>query len=292
MGMGRFAAFIRMLRVHQWLKNAVLLVPLVLSHSLGNKAAVSDAIVAFFLFSLVASAAYIINDIVDLAADRAHPTKRKRALASGDIPVNAGIFTAVCLVVAGIGGGLWLSFPFALSVAVYLIVSLLYSLWLKRVAPLDVVVIGCLFTARIVAGTLVIAVPLSPWLISFSLFFFTALALAKRHSELMQHNGNDGARRGYRAGDWPLTLNFGVGLTVGALVIMLLYVRLEAAQSGLYSRPLWLLATPVIVLAWAMYLWMKSHRGTLHDDPVVFAIQDPWSWLSAALIAGSMALAL
>lgn len=288
------AAFARMLRLHQWLKNGVLLVPLVLSHSLANRVAVRDALIAFVLFSLVTSASYIVNDIADLEADRKHPAKRKRALASGAVPVAAGVVTAMCLLALGLAGSFWLSMPFAMSVLAYLGVSLLYSFWLKRNAPLDVVVIGCLFTARIIAGTLVIGVALSPWLISFSLFFFTALALAKRHSELMQAGKRtaDIARRGYRAADWPLTLTFGVGLTVGALVIMLLYVRLEAAQSGLYSQPLWLLASPVIVLAWVMYLWMKSHRGALRDDPVVFAIRDPWSWVSAVLIAGSMVLAL
>ena len=155
--------------------------------------------------------------------------------------------------------------------------------------------IGLLFTLRVVAGTLAIAIPLSPWLTSFSLFFFTSLALAKRNAELRQATtrGMDEVKgRGYSRGDWPLTLAFGTGLAVSALVIMLLYVRLEAVQSGLYSHPLWLLTAPMVVLAWVMRLWMISHRGSLHEDPVIFAMRDRWSWIAALAIAASLVMAL
>jgi 4-hydroxybenzoate polyprenyltransferase len=288
-------AFAKMLRLHQWLKNTIIFAPLVLSHSLGNPEVILSALAAFVIFGLIASGTYIVNDLADIEADRHHPKKRTRALASGAISIATGSAIAACLILSGLIGSFSLSTGFALTMLSYLGLTLLYSFRLKREAPIDVLVIGLLFTLRIVAGTLMTEMPLSPWLISFSLVFFTSLALTKRHSELRQaaqKGTNEIKGRGYAPDDWPLTLTFGVSLAIGALVIMLLYVRLEAAQSGLYAHPLWLLVAPMVVLAWVMRLWMISQRGSLHEDPVVFAMRDRWSWMAGLVIGTIMLMAL
>jgi 4-hydroxybenzoate polyprenyltransferase/phosphoserine phosphatase len=287
--------FVNMLRLHQWLKNTIIFAPLLLSHSLGNTQDILTALAAFFIFGLIASGTYIVNDLTDLEADRHHPKKQARALASGAISIVTGSAIAIVLISFGLTASFFLSTGFAVTTLSYLGLTLLYSFRLKKKAPVDVLVIGLLFTLRIVAGIVVIGSPMSPWLISFSMVFFTSLALSKRHSELRQaaqQGANEIVGRGYFPDDWPLTLAFGVSLAIGGLVIMLLYVRLEAAQSGLYSEPLWLLTAPMVVLVWVMRLWMLGQRGSLHEDPVFFAIRDRWSWIAGLVIGTSMLLAL
>ncbi len=287
------ATWARALRLHQWLKNLLLLVPLVLSHSLGQPIAVAKGLLGFLLFGMVASATYVFNDLTDLHADRLHPSKRGRPLASGAIPIARAVTVALALFVLGLAGSFALATPFALAVCLYVALTVSYSVVLKRRMLLDVAVIGMLFALRLVMGTYAIDVAFSTWLLSFSILFFCAMAFAKRNTELVRLPQNDAAvlpNRGYRAADWPLTLAFGVSMSVAALIVMLLYIRLEAVQSGLYTRPMWLIAAPLCTLVWVMRIWARSHRGELDDDPVMFAMKDPTSW-GLAVVVGLALLA-
>jgi 4-hydroxybenzoate polyprenyltransferase/phosphoserine phosphatase len=288
------AHYRRLLRLHQWSKNALLFVPLVLAHALGQPAAVLRVLAAFLAFGLVASATYVLNDLSDLEADRQHATKRARPLASGDVPIGRAVALGLALFAAGMAGCLALSRPFAMAVVAYVALTAAYSMSLKKVPLIDAGVIGCLFSLRLVMGIVVVPVAWSDWLVSFSILFFGSLAFAKRHSELMKAAAAGQAvvpGRHYRAAEWPLTLVFGVGMGVASLVVMLLYIHLEAAQSHLYATPGWLIAAPLATLCWVMRIWLMSHRGELDEDPVEFVFHDRVSWALAMVVGAAIVLA-
>lgn len=287
-------AYWRLARIHQWLKNLLMFVPLLLGHALGRPAVVLHVALAFVAFSMVASSTYVFNDLADLAADRRHPTKRNRPLARGDIPVQHAVAIGSVLFLAGMTGCALLSASLAWCACLYVLVTVLYSSVLKQIALIDVAVIGGLFALRVIMGTFVAQVPYSDWLVSFSILFFCSLAFAKRHTELIKASAAGStwiAGRGYRSAEWPLTLAFGVSLAVASLIVMLLYIRLEATQANLYSKPQWLIIAPLATLCWIMRVWLVSHRGELDDDPIIFAIRDRVSWALAAVVGVAILLA-
>src|SRR3954470_497587 len=267
--------WLRALRVHQWTKNILLFVPLFVGHVFSAPAVATTAL-GFALLCLLSSATYIANDLADLEADRAHPTKSLRPFASGSLTVAQGLVAAPLMMIAALAGAYLLAPPFAASMLAYLILTLGYSCRLKRVPLLDVFVIGVLFTLRLVMGAEVLGIAHSAWLLSFALAFFLSLALAKRHAEVMAaaDHAEEIAGRGYRGGDWPITLTFGVGVGLVSVVIMLLYMANDAAPSGFYHQTGWLYAIPALLTIWLMRIWLLSHRTVLHDDPVVFALRD------------------
>ncbi|UVK48306.1 UbiA family prenyltransferase (plasmid) [Mesorhizobium sp. AR07] len=283
------------LRIHQWSKNVLIFVPLFLGHVWGDFHAVLKTAIAFLAFGLVASSTYIINDLADLKADRAHVTKRFRAIAAGRIGLMNGFLASMFLLVAGLGVANFLHPQFGLAVAVYLLLTLAYSIRLKRYALLDVTVIGALFTLRIVMGQVLNDLAFSPWLLSFSAMFFFSLSLAKRHVETMRacSNGKDAIKgRGYLPDDWPLTLGYGLASASASIVIMLLFVALETRGPQAYHNPAWLYVAPAGVFMWLQRIWLLSHRMDLHDDPIVFALKDKTSLLIGAIITMAFALAL
>ena len=281
------ASFLRALRPHQWSKNMLIFVPLFVGHGYGDPGKILAAALGFVALCALASASYMINDIADLAADRAHPVRRQRPFASGALPVPAGYVAAAILIAAALAGAYLLAPRFAAALLAYLVVTLAYSFALKRVPLLDVFIIGVLFTLRIVMGSEVTGLGHSPWLLSFALAFFLSLALAKRHVEVLRASRAetmDIAGRGYRGDDWPITLAFGVGAGLVSVIIMLLYMTNDAAPSGFYRHAAWLYAMPAILSLWLMRVWLLSNRLMLHDDPVVFALRDRAS-LAIGLIA-------
>jgi 4-hydroxybenzoate polyprenyltransferase len=283
------------LRLHQWTKNLLIFVPLFLGHIAGDLQAVARTVAAFFAFGLVASATYLINDLADLAADRLHPTKRFRAVAAGRIPVAQPAFASVVMVFMGLVAGFALKPAFAGVMGAYLLLTLAYSFHLKRTPMVDVAAIGALFTLRVVMGTVLNDLALSPWLISFSAYFFFSLSLAKRHVEVMRASSRNLEMvrgRGYLSADWPLTLGFGISAALASIIIMLLFVAESAAQSGVYTAPQWLYVAPACVFLWVQRIWLLSHRMELEDDPVVFALKDPQSYFLGAIIAVAFVLAL
>jgi len=275
------------LRVHQWSKNAVLLVPLVLSQQFLNPEILLRAAIGLVLFNLVASATYLINDLSDLAADRAHPTKRQRPLAAGKIHIRTAAPTALLLLLGGLAGTLLLHPAFGLVSLGYVVTTLFYSFTLKAQPLIDTMTIGGLFTVRVIAGMVLVDSPVSPWLGAFTFMLFTSLALAKRNGELVraQQAGRPVVGRGYLAGDALLTTSLGLATGVTAVLLMVLYMELEARMTGLYANvgPLFMIS--VVLAAWILRVWLRAHRGELQDDPVVFALKDRTSWFHAGAVA-------
>ena len=283
----RLAPLLRALRVHQWAKNALLFVPMLAAHRALELSVLLPALVAFAAFCLCASSVYVTNDLLDLPADRRHPSKRRRPFAAGDLSPRTGMLLAPVLLGAGLAAAWSLPSSFLLLLAGYLATTLAYSLVLKQVAILDVLVLAALYTARIFAGTLATGVPTSSWLFTFSMFLFLSLALVKRFSELRRLAGLDDTAapgRGYVASDATLLGNLGTASGYLAVLVLALYLT-GRDVTALYLHPerLWLLCP--LLLYWISRVWMLAHRDVIDDDPLVFALRDRVSWTVAGLAA-------
>ena len=283
--------WLRALRVHQWLKNLLLFVPLLTSFGESEPAGFVAAIQGFFAFSLVASATYMGNDLWDLDADRQHPRKRKRPLASGAIRIAVAIPVALVLLVAGflLAGLVGTSFQGVLLL--YLVTTTVYSLCLKRYVLVDVLALSALYTLRIIAGSVAVGVLTSSWLLAFAGFVFLSLALIKRCSELvLLHDAGKLASRGrdYRVSDLTILWPLGIGAGLSSVVVFGLFINAPAVQAR-YASPqlLWLVAFGLTY--WIARLWIKTARGEMDDDPLVFALKD---FGSRATIAGMLAITL
>lgn len=281
-------AWLKALRLHQWLKNLLVFVPLVTSFRIGDPASLGLALGAFVAFCAVASAGYLVNDLLDLASDRHHPTKRHRPLASGRVGVPAAV-GAAALGFAG-GGALALAFSPALAawLAAYAVLTLAYSLAIKRVPVFDLIALAALYTIRVLAGGAAVDVEVSFWLLAFSAFLFFSLATIKRCAELVSMRARNEATargRGYQASDLEVLKSLGTATSVGAVLVLALYVQApDVAQRYGSPRLLWLMLTGL--LAWLAQLWLVTWRGRMHDDPLVFALRDPVSrWLVLAMVA-------
>lgn len=276
----------RALRLHQWAKNLLLFVPLFLSGQFVNTGAWLETLSAFILMGLTASGTYLLNDLLDLSADRRHRSKRKRPLASGDLFILNGMIAAPFLVFGSLIAARFLSVPFAAGLVVYLVISLAYSFGMKRLALLDVSVLACLFTIRIALGALAINQPLSEWLMTFSMCLFFSLSMAKRHVEIVAATPGEIIRgRGYYAEDAPLTLGLGLSSAAASIVIMVLFLAESAFKSDIYTMKNCLWIVPGVIGIWLMRIWLLAHRGELDDDPVSFAVRDPVS-ISLAVVLG------
>ncbi len=280
--------WLKALRVHQWAKNALIFVPAILAMTIVELPVFLKLLAALPLIGLVASGTYILNDLLDLQADRAHRSKHKRPFASGRIKLWQGFVAAPTLILIGLVGGFIVSPGFATTQVIYLAVTLAYSLALKRAALADTIALSFLYTLRLIMGAVLASVPLSQWLLVFSMFLFVSLSLAKRHVEVVAKAVGGSrfvANRGYRAEDAGLTLGLGLATATAASFILVLYIIDSAWPSGLYSTPEVLWAVPVLLSLWLMRLWLLANRGELHDDPVVFAVKDPYSLLAGAGMA-------
>lgn len=276
--------WIKALRVHQWSKNVLVFVALMLSHRYFEPGSWIATLQALAAMCLTASGTYLINDLSDLPADRRHRSKQYRPLAAGKIGIHTALIMAPLLIILGLAVGFAVSFTLGLLISLYLVMTLSYSMALKRVPMLDVTILGGLYTVRVIIGAVAIAAALSPWLLTFSFFFFFAMSLAKRHVELVRAIAAgkiDG--RGYLPADAPVTIAFGVSATVASILIIMLYMVEEAFPSGAYGAPQFLWAAPVLVAVWTMRIWLLAQRGELSDDPVAFAVKDKTSWLLGAI---------
>jgi 4-hydroxybenzoate polyprenyltransferase len=287
---------LRALRPHQWAKNLLVFVPLALTpERLVDPALELAALVAFVAFSLAASAGYVVNDLIDLEADRAHPDKRGRPFASGALGRATGV--ALALGLGGAAFALALAFTppgFALVLATYAALTIAYSLYLKRLLLLDVILLAGLYTLRVIGGAAAVAIELTPWLLAFSLFIFLSLAFAKRYSELqlMASLQKERARgRAYRVEDLDLVAVLGATSGYLSVLVLCLYINSDVVRQ-LYRTVgmLWLLAP--ILLYWISRIWFLAKRGDLPGDPVAFAVRDPVSWLSGALMGVVITLAV
>jgi len=281
------AVWLRALRVHQWLKNFLLFVPLLAAHQFGNIQALSSLIIAFLSFSLCASSVYITNDLFDLESDRSHPRKRFRPFASAKLPISYGLAAAAVLIGVSITLSTIVGSDFLMVLLLYLVLTLAYSLFLKRLVLVDCFMLATLYTVRIIAGAAAVSVSLSFWLLAFSIFIFLSLALIKRYAELIvqsQKGKTDIHGRGYLVSDASLLQILGVSSGYISTLVIALYLRSEDVVS-LYSQPLAIWFLIPILLFWISWVWLKSSRGEMHDDPIVFAVKDKTSILVAAITA-------
>lgn len=288
-------AVAKALRIHQWAKNALVAVPLVLGGRAFDPSAWGVVMAGFLLLGILASSTYVLNDLWDLEDDRRHWSKKRRAFASGRIPIKYGLIGAPVGIVAALAGA-WMIGPatFAAFMA-YLVVTLAYSLRLKRVAVLDVFTLASLFTLRLVIGIALAAVPGSPWLLVFSMFLFSSLSFAKRHTEvhrMAQNGAKTSGGRGYVAADAPFLMAIGVAAGMSAVLVMVLYLIEEAFRAGFYSTPAALWAFPCVLFLWLGRVWTLSGRDELHDDPVAFAVRDRASLALGALMAFAFLVAV
>ena len=285
----------RSLRLHQWVKNALIFVPLVLGGKSGDATAWLKALMGFIAFGLVASATYVINDLWDLPNDRRDPSKRTRPLASGGLSIRAGLLLSLIALAAGFTTAAWVGLSAVATLAIYLAATLSYSFFCKRVPILDVFVLASLFTFRLWFGILLTDARWSPWLLVFSMFVFLSLSMAKRHTELLgiiDHGEDSTPGRGYRSSDAPLTLGLGLATMLGAVLIMILYLIDYAFPAGLYPHPVCLWMMPPILFLFLGRIWIASQRGELHYDPVAFALKDRVSLVLGLLMLTSVAAAL
>lgn len=275
--------YLKAIRLHQWVKNVLIFIPLIVSHQMFNMQLVFQVAIAFLAFGLCASSVYLLNDLLDLPSDRLHKTKSQRPLASGSMPITHGLFLIPTLLLSSISISLLLPVEFRFALAIYYAITLAYSFRLKQWALIDVLVLAGLYTMRILAGAAAITIVPSFWLLAFSMFIFYSLALVKRYSELNDLEAPPKGRisgRGYRREDMEGLAQSGVASGFLAILVLALYINL-AETASLYTRPeaLWLLCP--LLLYWVNRVWLLTRRGKIHDDPVVFAIFDRRShWIA------------
>lgn len=280
-----FKSIRHMFRFHQWLKNALLFVPMLAAHQLTDYSTWISLSIAFVSFSLCASAVYIGNDLLDLNSDRLHPRKSSRPFASGDVPIMVGaILIPILLLMSGILAS-YLNPDFMFWLVLYFILTCAYSMYIKRVVLIDCMTLAVLYTIRIIAGAAAAVMSLSLWLLAFSIFIFFSLAFVKRYAELKAHTLKERDLvhgRGYYTSDASLIQILGIASGHSALVILALYLNSDAVLS-LYENPKVIWAAVPIMLFWISWVWIKAHRNEMNDDPLVFAVKDKTS-----LVAGLM----
>jgi 4-hydroxybenzoate polyprenyltransferase/phosphoserine phosphatase len=288
----RLRAAIKALRVHQWSKNALVVVPLLLAPGIPSLELLGKALRAALCLSFCASAGYVFNDLMDVAADRAHHSKHKRPFASGDLPILYGPPMLAMLFFTSFGlAWAFLPLEFVGMLAAYFVITLSYSFYLKQKLLVDVVTLAWLYTHRVIAGGFATGVPISAWLLAFSMFMFLSLAFAKRYIELRHLLGKGGKvhSRGYYAMDLEMVAS--MGPTAGYLAVLVLGLYIEGTAVSIYPHPTLLWFACPVLLYWISRVWFLAHRGELHDDPVKFAISDRRSWACAAAIAAAASAA-
>lgn len=290
--------WMKALRVHQWAKNALIFIPLLLSGLMTDMSAWGNAAVAFVALSIVASATYLANDIWDVADDRKHWSKCNRPIASGTLPIT----TAAAIAVGGLIGGLLLAAFFGPPAMVlvllgYVALTMAYSLTLKRRPVVDTFALASLFTLRIILGVVAIGAATSSWLLVFSMFLFMSLALAKRLTEVIRSTENGAseadkiAGRGYFIMDTPFILSLGIASGMASIVVMVLYLTEEAFLVDFYANNEWLWGIPPVLFLWLARIWLVAQRGHLVDDPVVFAVRDRKSLILFACVGALFLMA-
>ena len=289
-----FRDYVRALRPHQWVKNFLLFVPILAGHKITDTTLLLDNIAAFIVFCLAAASTYLVNDLFDLEADRLHSTKKHRPFAAGAIPISVGFITAPILMLVSIGIATQLPPDFLPILLLYYTTTLAYSISLKKVVVIDVMILASLYTLRIIAGGAATSVTPSFWLLAFSMFLFLSLAIAKRSAELFvkKHAGEHATvRRQYNVADIPALMMLGTSSGLVAVLVLALYVNSEQVNLQ-YPNPemIWLICP--IMLFWVARLWLITSRAELNEDPVVFALKDRASQIVGLLCVLVVSLAI
>ncbi len=278
--------WLKAIRVHQWLKNILLFVPIVTSFTMPDAASMMLMSLSFLSFSLTASATYILNDIWDVESDRNHPRKKFRPFASSSLSIINGIAASITMLFIGVAISLFVSVKFSLLLISYLILTTLYSFILKQKVLIDVMLLSILYTLRIIAGSIALDIKVSSWLLIFSIFIFLSLALVKRCSELvsMRSIGIDSLQgRGYKTSDLVVLWPFGISSSLCSIVVFELFINTPETISR-YLSPELLFGSTLLLTYWLLSLWIRTSRGEMHDDPIVFAIKDRGSQITLAIM--------
>jgi 4-hydroxybenzoate polyprenyltransferase len=288
---GYLGPLLRAARVYQWVKNLLIFVPILAAQQIDG-ASLLQAALAFVFFSFAASSVYLINDLMDLDADRRHPRKKQRPFAAGQLAVMPSLLTAAGLIAVSLIGAFLVAPLFGLVLIGYLIVTGSYSFWIKRYPLIDVIVLAGLYTLRIIAGSAATDITPTLWLLAFAMFLFTSLAFAKRYAEVadvFKRGESDVDGRGYRAGDQNLLMALGTAAGMASIVTLALFVN-NPTDPGLYNTPELLWGVCPVLLYWVAHIWLAAQRGVLTDDPIVFAVRDSAS--RAALVVALVPIAL
>ena len=283
----------KVLRLHQWLKNLLLFVPLLAAHRYDDGYQWLSLVFAFFAFGLCASTVYVVNDLFDLESDRRHPRKRLRPFASGSVPVWQGVAVAPVLLAGSAVFAAQVGSAFVFWLITYFMTTCAYSWGLKRIVLIDCLLLAVLYTLRIVAGGAATALDLSFWLLAFSVFLFMSLAFVKRYAELLvqAQSGDEKAHgRGYLTADAPLVQAFGVASGYSAVLVLALYLNSDAVLR-LYGSAQVVGTLVPILLFWISWVWLQAHRGRMHDDPLVFAVKDRASLAVGFVLAAVLVIA-
>jgi len=282
----------KQLRLYQWVKNILVVLPLLLAHAIGDADRWLQVATAFLCFSLCASTVYVLNDIIDAEADRNHPRKRHRPIASGQLSTAVGIVLAVVCISGAAFLAVQLPVHFMLWMAVYLVATTAYSFVLKKLVIVDVLVLAGLYSTRVLAGGAASDIVVSPWLLMLMLFLSTSLAFVKRYTELasMPLTSSGVMRRGYRREDVELIRVIGPVTGLLAVVVLAFYIAGPDVQQ-IYRQPQWLWLSIPLVMYWIIDLWLQAVRGLVHDDPILHMVRDARGWVVGALLFVVAALA-
>ncbi|MEZ4820426.1 MAG: UbiA family prenyltransferase [Bdellovibrionota bacterium] len=289
--------YIKLLRVHHWAKNVLVFLPILLSHQITNPVLFGKAFLSFILISLLASGTYVLNDILDLDADRSHRIKKNRPLAIGAISLVKGAAIACLLTLLSGLGGFFFAPKILIFLVSYFVVTVSYSLWCKKIVMLDVLILAFLHTVRIIMGAVVIGETVSEWLFSFSIFLFCSLGFVKRYSEIyhkersaISQENTQVPGRGYIYGDLYVIQMLGIGLGGCSILIFVLYISSETVKN-LYQVNYWLWLVAPVLLYWLGRLWILTSRGEVNEDPILFSIKDKMNYALLAIIIVCLLLA-
>lgn len=292
----RLRVWVKSARLHQWAKNALVFVPLMLGGKMLDPAAWAAAGTAFLALGILASATYLLNDLWDIADDRRHWSKRKRPLASGAMSIWEAVIAIPVALVVSLALAATVNLAVVGVILAYLALTVSYSMGIKRKPILDAFTLAVLFTIRLVLGVVAVGVAFSPWLLVFSMFLFASLSFAKRNTEVQRLADNGGAGkvggRGYFTTDASFIMAMGVASGIGSVLILVLYLTQDALLADFYANTVWLWIMPAVLFLWIGRIWMLCFRGELNDDPVAFAMRDPKSLMLAAGIVAGFGLAM
>ena len=283
----------KQLRLHQWVKNILVFVPAIAGHLLFEEGVFIETFSAFCSFCLIASGFYIINDIHDINNDRKHPINKDRPIASGQLPVNLALFISIIMFIIGAVLALRLGFLFSIVILSYILINIIYTRYIKQIIILDLILLMMFYIIRLLAGYVPLELPLSPWLLSFSIFLFFSLGLLKRYIEtvlMRENNVVTISGRGYSINDSNILMTMGVSSSLVAGLVLLLYTSSENV-TFLYNRPIMLIALVPIYLYWVTWMWFMAERGIIKSDPVIFAIKSKSTYfvLACLIIVGLLA---
>ena len=296
----RLTAVIQLLRPHQWVKNLLVFLAPILGQQITAEGIALTGLWTFLSLSFVASAVYVLNDLMDVQADRLHLTKCRRPLASGEVSLKLAPVIFITMLLMGFALAYWFvgSVEYCYALGSYFAVTSLYTFWMKRIVMVDALVLGGLFTLRIVMGSVATGVASTVWLLAFSMFIFTSIAFGKRYSELFKFQDVPAddprlaslRRRGYEPTDLLLVEIIGIVTGMIAVLVMALYMNEAKAELYIYPQALW--GVVLAVLYWVCNFWMMAHRGKVSEDAVKYIVLDRSSWVSAALVITSMVIAI